>query len=291
MELSIYMNYLRRRRGTAELRGIEETAALCRDAGFFYLDYSPDYTVDDWEAKAHRDREILDKAGLRVEQTHAPMNRYRKYNPELFPIYYERLFRASDIVGAKYVVVHADEYCTTDHYDEQEIQDFAYDYLAPHVEYAVKCGMSVAIENLFEDSVRHCPQIDGKSRFTARIWELKGIIERFNTPSVGLCWDFGHAKCAFGNSGMLDAFRQVSQYLLCTHVHDNYYERDLHLMPFLGDIDWEAHMAHMKEIGYAGKLSFEFAYGCLPDKLLPVCLNTLHAVGEYMTGLFEGTEK
>ena len=90
---------------------------------------------------------------------------------------------------------------------------------------------------------------------------------------------------------MLDAFRQVSQYLLCTHVHDNYYDRDLHLMPFLGDIDCEAHLDHIREIGYKGKLSFELVYGRIPDRLIPVCLNTLHTVGEYMVGLFDGTEK
>ena len=285
MELSFCLNYLLKRRGTAQPRDIAAAAALCRDAGFAYLDYSPNYTAEDWEARAHRDREILDRAGLKVEQTHAPMNRYRQYDPTLFPTYYDNLFRASEIVGAKYVVVHADEYRTTDHYDEQEIQDYAYDYLAPRVEFAEKHGMAVAIENLFEDRVPHCPQIGGKSRFTSRVGELKGLIERFNTPSVGLCWDFGHAKCAFGNEGMLDALRQVSRYLLCTHVHDNYYGRDLHLMPFLGDIDWEAHMAHLKEIGYAGKLSFELVYGSLPDPLLPIGLQTLRAVGEYMIGL------
>lgn len=290
MELSIYLNYLQKMRNNTELRDLNTAAALCRSAGFQYVDYMPDFEADDWKIRAHRAREILDLAGICVEQTHAPINRYGGYDPDLFPVYFKRLFKASKIVGAKYVVVHADEYRTVDHYDPKEIQDFAYNYLAPHVDYAAKNGMVVAIENVFEDAVAHCPQIDGKSRFTSRIDELKELIERFNTPSVACCWDFGHAKCAFGTDGMLDALKQVGQYVCCTHVHDNYYGKDLHLMPFLGEIDWEAHLAYMHGVGYKGKLSFEFVYGRFPEKLLPVWLDSVRAVGKYMIGLFEGVE-
>ena len=290
MDLSMSLNYLCRRRGAGENRDLESAAALCREAGFRYVDYTPDFIHEDWEERARRDREILDRVGIAVEQTHAPFNRYRHYPAEAFLTYYQRVFAASKIVGAKYVVVHADEYRTTDHYDEEEITAFAYDYLAPYVEYAAGNGMCVAIENLFEDVVAHCPQIDGKSRFTARVGELKGLIERFHTPEVVCCWDFGHAKCAFGNEKMLDAFREMSRYIACTHVHDNYYGRDLHLMPFLGEIDWETHMEHFRKIGYPGKLSFEFVYGRFPDKLLPVWLQSVRAVGEYLVGLYDGSE-
>lgn len=290
MQLSMSLNYLRKQRKTNELRSLEESARLCRNAGFEHVDFSPEYRADDWKEQAYHAREVLDRLGIAVEQTHAPFNRYGTYPEELFPEYYRRLFEASNIVGAKYVVVHADEYRTVDHYDPEEIMNFAYDYLAPHVDYAARHNMVVAIENVFEDVVARCPQIDGKSRFTSRIDELKGIIEKFNTPSVGCCWDFGHAKCAFGNDRMLDALKEVGQYLRCTHVHDNYYGKDLHLMPFLGEIDWESHMQYLKEIGYSGKLSFEFVYGRFPDKLLPVWLDGVRTVGEYLIDLYEGRE-
>ncbi len=290
MELSFSLDYLLKQRGTKEKRDFAKAAALCRNAGFQYVDYSPDYKADDWREKALREKEILDRTGIIVEQTHAPFNRYGTHPEELFGEYYRRLFEASAIMGAKYVVVHADEYRTVDHYDEQEIQDFAYDYLAPYVDYAKKNGMTVAIENVFEDVIRRCPQIDGKSRFTSRIHELTGLIERFNDPAVQCCWDFGHASCAFGTENMLDAMRQAGKYLVCTHVHDNYYEKDLHLLPFLGNIDWEAHMAALKQMGYQGKLSFEAVYGSFPDELLTVWMEHAHTIGEYLVGLYENAE-
>lgn len=291
MELAMYLSSVRKQRHTSELRSLEQAAKICKNGGFDHVDFSPDYRTDDWKEEAYRARAILDAAGICVEQTHAPFNRYGRDAEELFPVYYRRLFEASKILGAKYVVVHADEYRATERYDTQEILDFTYDYLAPYVDYAAKEGLVVAIENVFEDDAPHLPPIDGKSRFTSRIEELKAIIERFNTPTVGCCWDFGHAKYQFGVEKMQDALCEVGKYLCCTHVHDNHHGRDLHLMPFLGDIDWESNMALLKKLGYKGKLSFEFGYECFPDALLPIWLESVHATGEYLAGLFEAANK
>ena len=282
MELSINLDYLRRQRHTQTLRPLETVAAWCAQAGFRYLDYSGEYARDDWQAEAYRQREALDAAGLSVEQTHAPFNRYGSYEPALFAEYYRRAFETSRILGAKYVVVHADEYRPAGRYDEQQILSYTCDFLAPWVDFAAKNGLVVAVENLFEDKA--FPEIDGKNRYTARVEELLAVIERFHTPEVGCCWDFGHARCAFGD-GMLDALRQAAPYLVCTHVHDNNHREDQHLLPFLGEIDWEAHMALLREHGYQGKLSFEFVYGRIPDALIPSCLETARRAGETLLAM------
>ena len=288
MELSVNLKYIGKQRGTKEQRDFMQTAELCREAGFRYVDYSPECTISDWAEQARRDREILDRTGIVVEQSHAPFNRYGRYPDELFGTYYRNLFEASKIVGAKYVVVHADEYRTVDHYDEQEIQEWTYEFLAPYVDYAKKNDMVVAIENVFEDQSALCPQFDGKSRFTSRLHELQGIIERFNDPAVQCCWDFGHASCEYGTENMLDAMKQMGKYLRCTHVHDNYYRMDLHLVPFLGSIDWEANMAALKKIGYSGKLSFEMtSFGCMPEALTKEWLRMLNGVGRQLVELYE----
>ena len=284
MELSFSLNYLMQDYRGRKLRNIADAVPFVRGAGFGYVDYTPDFRSDEWEASAHRDRAILDKAGITVEQTHAPFNRYMAHPDELFPVYVRRLVEASKILGAKYVVFHADEYRTVDRYDEKEILDFTYDYLAPYVELASRLGLTVAVENVFDDA--KWPYIDGKSRFTSRIGELKAVIERFNSPDVRCCWDFGHARCAFGGD-MASSLREVGKYVVCTHVHDNYYGKDLHLVPFLGDVDWKENMTALKEAGYGGKLSFEFVYGVLPDEILPEWMKYVHLTGEKLGDMFE----
>ena len=57
------------------------------------------------------------------------------------------------------------------------------------------------------------------------------------------------------------------------------------LLPFLGKIKWEEHMAYLKEIGYKGNFNFEFAYGWFPDALLPQWLDMVHTTGEYLINL------
>ena len=286
MELSFSLNYLMKTSRQKQLRGIESAAAFCRDAGFRRVDYDPDFRADDWEDGARRDREILDKAGIAVIQTHAPFNRYKTFDDDMFPIYVRRLVESSKILGAKNVVFHADEYRTVDRYDEKEILEFTYDYLAPYVELAQKLGLTVAVENLFDDE--KWPYIDGKSRFTSRIGELKAVIERFDSPTVKCCWDFGHAKCAFGGD-MASALCEVGKYVVCTHVHDNYYGKDLHLVPFLGEIDWKENLAVLKAAGYAGDLSFEFVYGEIPDALVPSWMKHVYQTGEKLVDMFKNS--
>ena len=280
MELSFLLNYLSKQRGTRALRPIEESAKLCYDAGFRYADYTPDFISKNYLENAKHDYEVLSDTGITVEQTHAPINRYRAYDNMDFKRLFMNAFEVSDAVQAKYVVVHADEYRTKDSYDPEEACRQAYEFLAPYVDYAAGHNMTVAIENVFDDDM--WPLFDGKSRFTSRVEELIEIIERFKAPNVKCCWDFGHAKCAFGAEKMLEKLKQVSKYLVCTHVHDNYYGKDLHLMPYLGDIDWEAHMQYLKEIGYNGKFSFEFVYGSIPEALLPMLLKASFDVGKYL---------
>lgn len=286
MHLSICMNVVCRKRGESQLRSFEETAALCAQAGFRYVDYTPDFIADNWRKNALREREILERTGITVEQTHAPYNRYGAHDGKPFWQYYSRVFELSKIMGAKYVVVHADEYRTVDHYDEQEIEDYTYDYLAPYVDYAVKNGMTMAIESVFEDHIRRRPEFDGKSRYTSRLHELERIINRFNDPAVKCCWDFGHSYLAFGREGMLQAMKKLGQLICCTHVHDNYYGKDLHLLPFLGEICWEEQMTALKEIGYKGQLSFETGYERFPDALLPCWLNHAAEIGRYLIDLY-----
>ena len=184
--------------------------------------------------------------------------------------------------------MHADEYRPIGRYDVREALTFTYEFLAPYVEYAAKHDRIVAVENLCEDFYPAYPQIDGKSRFTSRLEELLGVIERFHSPAVGCCWDFGHANLAFGREGMGAALAQALPYVCCTHVHDNYQGRDLHLPPFFGEIGWARQMALLKQGGYAGKLSFEMVYGVFPETLLPMWLQNLCATGEALKAMFAG---
>ena len=82
------------------------------------------------------------------------------------------------------------------------------------------------------------------------------IEEQLDGLDVGICLDYGHAHL-MGDLG--EAIEAVSGYLWTTHVHDNGGQRDDHLVPFAGTIDWDAAITETQKIGYDDVLMLEVA--------------------------------
>ena len=80
------------------------------------------------------------------------------------------------------------------------------------------------------------------------------IEEELDGVDVGICLDYGHAHL-MGDLG--EAVETVSGHLWTTHVHDNGGQRDDHLVPFSGSIDWDGAMMATQKIGYDGALILE----------------------------------
>ena len=70
---------------------------------------------------------------------------------------------------------------------------------------------------------------------------LKNFLEQTRLTSVKMCFDSGHAHLESGDvAGQLDTVRD---FVVTTHLHDNHGERDEHLLPYQGTIDWGAALA------------------------------------------------
>jgi sugar phosphate isomerase/epimerase len=69
---------------------------------------------------------------------------------------------------------------------------------------------------------------------------LKNFLEQTRLTSVKICLDTGHAHL---EGGVPAALEIVRDFVVSTHVHDNRGERDDHLLPYEGTIDWSATLA------------------------------------------------
>ncbi len=69
---------------------------------------------------------------------------------------------------------------------------------------------------------------------------LKNFLEQTRLTGVKLCFDAGHAHLEGGDP---EALQNVRDYVVTTHMHDNRGERDDHLLPYEGSIDWSATLA------------------------------------------------
>src|SRR2546427_4245304 len=65
--------------------------------------------------------------------------------------------------------------------------------------------------------------------------KLVEFIHTSHFDDVGVCFDFGHAHIT---SNVVGAFEILKNHIRSTHVHDNAGDRDSHLWPTQGSINW-----------------------------------------------------
>ena len=97
------------------------------------------------------------------------------------------------------------------------------------------CGAEVMIEN-----------IPNEVSTLEKLEEFKTVSQ---LPDVGICYDSGH--------GHLQNATPAFEHIGATHLHDNLGEKDDHLWPFEGSIDWPALIEKMVVADYKGSLMFE----------------------------------
>jgi len=68
---------------------------------------------------------------------------------------------------------------------------------------------------------------------------LVEFIRTTHFDDVGVCFDCGHAHMM---EGVAPAFETVKKHISSTHVHDNLKDKDSHLWPGKGSINWEETM-------------------------------------------------
>jgi len=66
--------------------------------------------------------------------------------------------------------------------------------------------------------------------------KLVELIHNAHFDDVGVCFDFGHAHIM---SSVREAFEILRNLIRSTHIHDNAKEKDSHLWPGQGTIDWK----------------------------------------------------
>lgn len=260
---------------------MDKVAECVAMAGLGALDYTPDCSKDTWKRDLDKNMEIFRKNGLTVHQTHAPFNRYGQYD-DGFMDYVERTLEATALMGAKFMVVHGDEFDFNNmKYTPDEARMYNYKLFSPIVDKAISLGIKIAFENVFEDNFEN-----GRPRFCSEVEDLKALIEMFNSENVCCCWDFGHAGVAFGEK-QPEKIRVIGNHIKCTHVHDCGHNHDLHLPPFLGDNDWDACMKAMKDINYDGDITFEMVYGKIPEGMLKSFTGYMKDIANTLTDIYE----
>lgn len=95
---------------------------------------------------------------------------------------------------------------------------------------------------------------------------LVEILETGHLNSVGICLDLGHANV---NVGISQAIATLSARIASVHVHDNRGQKDEHLWPGDGTIDWPSVVKALKQLPESPAIVLEVhqSFGAQPAAL------------------------
>ena len=195
--------------------------------------------VADTAAEQSEWANLIAKYGMTYETIHAPWKGINNMwlEGEKGDATLAMLTNAIDrcvLVGAPIVIVHLSSGLTP-----PPVTDLGRARYTQVVEYAQKKGITVAFEN---------------QRFLSNIaWAF----ETFSpADSVAFCWDCGHESCFARGREYMPLF---GDRLICTHIHDNSgeFDKDNHLIPFDGMINYHRFAEHLRKANYKGSLMLE----------------------------------
>jgi sugar phosphate isomerase/epimerase len=141
----------------------------------------------------------------------------------------KRSLEFSDYVGLAYVVMHLGN-------PKEKFTPVAFEYAYAAIsQIRAFSGVEVMIEN-----------IPNEISTLERIEEFKNVSQ---VTDIGVCYDTGH--------GHLQGVDNSFEHIRTTHVHDNHGEKDEHLWPFEGTLNWPRLVEQLVLAQYKGPLIFE----------------------------------
>ena len=238
----------------------DEKFEKLRTFGFSAIDFNLSntknalYAMDDagFTQKILSEKAAAQAAGLEIFQVHGPMHSVQKDATEdgrqerLGQM--KRSIYATHLLGCKYWVTHPImPYgpLDLDTEDPPKTWEVNKAFMWELLQYAKALDVTICLENLpmGKFSMAHPEQI------------LK-FVREMNDDHFKICLDTGHAAL-FSEVSLSDVVRQMGNEIRVIHVHDNMGDRDFHLWPTRGCIDWPGFMKALTDIGFQGVFSLE----------------------------------
>jgi sugar phosphate isomerase/epimerase len=149
----------------------------------------------------------------------------------------KRAIEVAEYVPFKYLIQHIGK---TDEYDDPRKFDNALSGIEHLRAFARPLGVSLLLENTPND--------------LATPEKLVEILKLLRYEDLGVCFDVGHAHMM---SSVHQAFNMLESRIRSTHIHDNMRDKDSHLWPGEGNIDWEQTIQSLRGAAKAPALLLE----------------------------------
>ncbi|HEY6273487.1 MAG TPA: sugar phosphate isomerase/epimerase [Terriglobales bacterium] len=149
----------------------------------------------------------------------------------------KRAIEVAEYAPFRFLVQHVGR---TDEYDDPRKFEAALSSIEHLRAFARPLGVTLLVENTPND--------------LATPERLKELLKALHYPDLGICFDTGHAHLM---SSVHQAFGVLEDRIRSTHVHDNRGDRDSHLWPGDGNIDWGQTMQSLSSAAHGPALLLE----------------------------------
>lgn len=149
----------------------------------------------------------------------------------------KRAIEVAEYAPFRYLIQHIGK---SDEYDDPRKFENALSAIEHLRAFARPLGVSLLLENIPNDL--STPE------------KLKELIRLLRYEDLGVCFDVGHAHLM---STVHQAFGILEERIRSTHIHDNKRDKDAHLWPGEGTIDWEQTMQSLRGASQAPAMLLE----------------------------------
>jgi len=231
-------------------KSTKEIVELCRYAGITAIETNSGFSNGRSDEELEQMGREFRNAGISLYSFHLPFG-----EEDDIPSFYETkrrevvkkmqgIMEQAAILGNSVVILHPS---TTRYPVETEGLDRYLSQLEKSlselIPAAERLNLTIALENML-------PALDG-DRFGSRPEHFEIFAREFAHPHLGFCLDTGHANVSCESDGPAIFFDVMKKYLVAFHIQDNSGDRDLHLAPGYGLINWKSVFRRMAKVRFS----------------------------------------
>lgn len=243
----------------AHFVGEAKAIELIAKSGFDAWDFSMfDMVLYDWGKKIYLPSEhplsgndylkfarnlahVAKECGIECNQSHAP---FPSNTPFIIP-YLKRAIECTAEAGGKICVIHPNNYKSA-----EENAEMYFEVLP----YAKECGVKIAAENMWSwDNEKD--QVAFAACMTPA--DFNAHLDAVNDDFLVACVDIGHCEMRGTGTNSAEMIRALGKRVRALHIHDNDLRHDSHQLPFTMQINFDAVVDALYDIGYDGYFTLE----------------------------------
>jgi sugar phosphate isomerase/epimerase len=214
------------------------------------IETSPDFFLDSNDEKIRTTVDVFNDNGICIRSIHAPFGNNCNLSDsddekrDTAIQTHRKLIYKAGAGDVEMIIIHPGVGGYSSQEDMDRANMLALESILQLIGDAEEIGVRMALENMLPNHPGY------------EIRHIMDIVERIDSPALGVCFDSGHAHVC-GN--MKEFMEAVGERMISIHMQDNDGTRDMHLQPPYGTTDWSAFVQTLKKVDYKYPITIETA--------------------------------